>query len=68
MLCRLADNLTDVDGFGHTMHNNVAYKGNKPLGCLSMAPRRSRGRLRNDGWMGTFIVTGCIPFRRPCLL
>ena len=31
MLCRLADNVTDVDGFGHTMHNNVAYKGNKPI-------------------------------------
>ena len=27
MLCRLADNRTDVDGYGHTLRNNVGYKG-----------------------------------------
>ncbi len=25
MLCRLADNLTDVDGFGHKLRNNLSY-------------------------------------------
>lgn len=25
MLCRLADNKTDVDGFGHTLRNNLAF-------------------------------------------
>ena len=27
MLCRLADNRTDVDGYGHTLRNNVGYNG-----------------------------------------
>ena len=27
MLGRLADNRTDVDGYGHTLRNNVGYKG-----------------------------------------
>ncbi len=27
MLCRLLDNRTDVNGFGHTLRNNLAYKG-----------------------------------------
>ncbi|CAN5777442.1 right-handed parallel beta-helix repeat-containing protein [soil metagenome] len=26
MLCRLRDNVTDVDGFGHKLHNNLSYK------------------------------------------
>ena len=26
MLCRLADNRTDVDGYGHTLRNNLSYK------------------------------------------
>ena len=26
MLCRLADNVTDVDGFGHTLRNNISYR------------------------------------------
>jgi hypothetical protein len=27
MLCRLADNKTDVDGYGHKLRNNLSYKG-----------------------------------------
>ena len=27
MLCRLLDNRTDVDGYGHTLRNNLGYKG-----------------------------------------
>lgn len=27
LLCRLADNRTDVDGFAHKLHNNLVYKG-----------------------------------------
>jgi hypothetical protein len=27
MLCRLADNKTDVDGFGHKLRNNLAFSG-----------------------------------------
>ncbi len=27
MLCRLSDNRTDVDGYGHTLRNNLGYKG-----------------------------------------
>jgi len=27
MLCRLPDNVTDVDGYGHKMRNNLGYKG-----------------------------------------
>ncbi|HEY3319511.1 MAG TPA: pectate lyase [Planctomycetota bacterium] len=26
MLCRLSDNVTDVDGFGHKLRNNLSYK------------------------------------------
>lgn len=26
MLCRLQDNVTDVDGFGHKLHNNLSYR------------------------------------------
>jgi pectate lyase-like protein/rhamnogalacturonan lyase-like protein len=31
MLCRLSDNRTDVDGYGHVLRNNVAYKGNQEI-------------------------------------
>lgn len=27
MLCRLPDNRTDVDGYGHVLRNNLAYRG-----------------------------------------
>jgi hypothetical protein len=26
MLCRLADNVTEVDGYGHLLRNNLSYK------------------------------------------
>jgi pectate lyase len=26
MLCRLADNVTEVDGYGHVLRNNLSYK------------------------------------------
>lgn len=31
MLCRLVDNRTDVDGYGHKMRNNLGYKGRAEL-------------------------------------
>ncbi|QOV90777.1 right-handed parallel beta-helix repeat-containing protein [Humisphaera borealis] len=31
MLCRLADNRTDVDGYGQKLRNNVGYKGRREL-------------------------------------
>ncbi len=31
MLCRLADNKTDVDGYGHKLRNNLSFKGGKDL-------------------------------------
>jgi Right handed beta helix region len=34
MLGRLADNRTDVDGYGHAMRNNVAYKGRAEISRL----------------------------------
>ncbi len=41
MLCRLADNLTDVDGYGHTLRNNLSCKSRAlisrfdPAKCIS---------------------------------
>ncbi|MGA2497692.1 MAG: DUF4990 domain-containing protein, partial [Tepidisphaeraceae bacterium] len=37
MLCRLADNVTDVDGYGHKLRNNLAYKGGKDISRLDPA-------------------------------
>ena len=37
MLCRLADNRTDVPGFGHTLRNNVAYRSARDLTQLDAA-------------------------------
>jgi pectate lyase len=34
MLCRTADNRADVDGHGHTLHNNVAYKARTDVARL----------------------------------
>ncbi len=31
MLCRLADNQTDVDGFGHKLMNNLSYRSRRDL-------------------------------------
>ena len=31
MLCRLADNVTDVDGFGHTLRNNLSHGSRNAL-------------------------------------
>ncbi len=31
MLCRLADNHTDVDGYGHKLRNNLGYKGHSEI-------------------------------------
>ena len=31
MLCRLADNVTDVDGFAHTLRNNLSYGSRNAL-------------------------------------
>jgi hypothetical protein len=37
MLCRLADNRTDVDGFGHTLRNNLSYKSRNDVARLDRA-------------------------------
>lgn len=37
MLCRLADNRTDVDGFGHALRNNVAYKGRAAISRIDLS-------------------------------
>ena len=37
MLCRLADNVTDVDGYGHKLRNNLAYKGGRDIARLDPA-------------------------------
>lgn len=36
MLCRLADNRTDVDGYGHTLRNNVGYKGRAVISRIDL--------------------------------
>jgi hypothetical protein len=37
MLCRAADNRTDVDGFGHKMRNNLGYKGRTEIARFDAA-------------------------------
>jgi hypothetical protein len=37
MLCRLADNLTDVPGYGHRLRNNLGYKSAREISNLDMA-------------------------------
>jgi Right handed beta helix region len=39
MLCRLADNRTDVDGYGHKLRNNLSYKSRGDISKLN--PGRS---------------------------
>ena len=34
MLCRLADNRTDVDGYGHKLRNNLSYKSRADISRL----------------------------------
>jgi hypothetical protein len=37
MLGRLADNRTDVDGYGHTLHNNLSYKSRAGVARMNAA-------------------------------
>jgi len=37
MLCRLADNLTDVPGYGHKLRNNLGYRSAREISNLDMA-------------------------------
>ena len=37
MLCRLADNRTDVDGYGHALRNNLSYKSRALISRLDGA-------------------------------
>lgn len=37
MLCRLADNRTDVDGYGHKLRNNLSYKSRADISRLDAA-------------------------------
>jgi hypothetical protein len=37
MLCRLADNLTDVPGYGHKLRNNLGYGSAREISNLDMA-------------------------------
>lgn len=37
MLCRLADNRTDVDGFGHKLRNNLSYRSRADLSRIDLA-------------------------------
>ncbi len=37
MLCRLMDNVTDVDGFGHHLKNNLSFKSRADLSRFDAA-------------------------------
>lgn len=37
MLCRLADNKTDVDGYGHKLRNNLSYKSRALITRINLA-------------------------------
>lgn len=37
MLCRLADNRTDVDGYGHHLRNNLSYKSRADISRIDLA-------------------------------
>jgi len=37
MLCRLMDNATDVDGFGHLLRNNIGYKSGTEISNFNRA-------------------------------
>ncbi len=37
MLCRLADNRTDIDGYGHKLRNNLGYKSRAELSRLDVS-------------------------------
>lgn len=37
MLCRLADNITDVPGYDHMLHNNLGYLGSNQLTNVDLA-------------------------------
>lgn len=43
MLGRLADNMTDVDGAGHVLRNNVSYRGRRDLARLDVARCETTG-------------------------
>ena len=46
MLCRLADNLTDVDGFGHKLRNNLSYGSRTALSKIDS----SKCELKNNSF------------------
>ncbi|WP_038159926.1 right-handed parallel beta-helix repeat-containing protein [Verrucomicrobium sp. BvORR106] len=49
MLGRLADNQTDVDGFGHRLINNVSYGSNRDLIRVDLANCELRGNTFTTG-------------------
>jgi hypothetical protein len=46
MLCRLADNKTDVDGYGHLLRNNLAYNSRNDVAKLDAA----KSDAKNNSW------------------
>lgn len=45
MLSRLADNVTDVPGYGHNLRNNTSYRGGKAIVNLDAARCRMQGNV-----------------------
>lgn len=37
MLCRMADNVTDVDGYGHKLRNNLSYNSRRDVSRLDLS-------------------------------
>jgi hypothetical protein len=46
MLCRLADNRTDVDGYGHKLRNNVSYNSRVDVVRFD----KSKCDSKNNSW------------------
>lgn len=47
MLCRLADNVTDVDGYGHKLRNNLSYQSRRDIARLNVAKSDSANNSFN---------------------
>src|SRR2546423_1812066 len=37
MLCRLEDNRTEVDGYGHKLRNNLSYKSRRDISRIDLS-------------------------------
>lgn len=43
MLCRLMDNVTDVDGYGHKLRNNLSYNSRRDVSRLDLSKSDAAG-------------------------